>query len=148
MFQLVVHPEAQRWVPSEAYLSKLGEYFPDGKVSLWPRRMTATILGRPTVPYEFRAFTRNGEANVFVDPTETPQSIAWLMAHELCHQIVENSPTINAAFNDAKPVDMKPSSDEFHYVDAEERFCDGIATKLLGYRKDRAWWRKRVASRL
>lgn len=146
--QLVVHPEAAPWVPKEPYLRKLQAFFSDEKipmrVHLWPRRMVDRIIGRATKPYEFRAFTRGEDSHIFVDATETPQSIAWLIAHELCHRMVKSSPTLTAAFEDAKPLDLDPAGDAFHDVDTEERFCDGIATRILGYRQDRAWWRKRV----
>lgn len=148
MFQLAVHPEARPWVPKKPYLDQITSFFTSGNISLWPRHMAESVIGRPTKPYEFRAFSRGKDGHIFVDETETPQSIAWLMAHELCHQMVDDSPTLTAAFEDARPLDMKPASDAFHFVDSEERFCDGIATRLLGYRKDRAWWRERVASRL
>jgi hypothetical protein len=148
MFQLHVHPEAQAWVPHEPYMVKLNKFFSDPqipmKVTLWPRRLVDEVIGRPTKPYEFRAFTRGKESHVFVDETETPQSIAWLIAHELVHRMVDSSPTLSAAFADSRPVDMDPAGDEFHEVDAQERFCDGIATRLLGYRQDRAWWRRRI----
>lgn len=146
MFQLHVHPQARAWVPSKNDLSKLGSYFknPDMNVHIWPRSMAEQILGRKTKPYAFRAFTRGKDSHLFVDPTETPESIAWLMGHELTHQLIDKSPTVAQAFSDARAFDADPVGDTFHDIDPEERFCDGIATRLLGYRLDRAWWRKRT----
>lgn len=127
-------------------MHQLQGFFNDPKltVHLWPRHMVDRVIGRPTTPYEFRAFTRGDESHVFVDRTETPKSIAWLIAHELCHRMVNSSPTLSMAFDDAKPLALEASGDRFHEIDAEERFCDGIASRLLGYRQDRAWWRRRV----
>ncbi len=149
MFELGAHPEAQAWIPKEPELSKLRNFFvdPSMKVKIYPRSMVKQVLGRHAPSYAFRGFTRGDTSHLFVDSTETPKSIAWLMAHELTHQMVGKSPTLTAAFDDAKPLDMEPAGDPFHDVDAEERFCDGIATRLLGYRQDRAWWRRRLSRR-
>lgn len=146
--KVFVHREARPWVPSEADLAQIrsffGERLPGGQIYLWPRRLVDQVYGKPTKPLSFRAFTRAGRSNVFVDPSETDASVAFLMAHELCHQVVDRSPTLSMAFSDAKPAGVDRAGDEFHSVDAEERFCDGIANRLLGTRYDRSWWRRRL----
>jgi len=149
MFQLHVHPEARGWIPRKTQLDQLKSFFSDPNLSvkLWPRHMASQILGRPTKPYEFRAFTRDDESHVFVDPTETPESIAWLIGHELCHRLIDQNETLSNAFADARPLDIDPAGDTFHEIDSAERFCDGIATRLLGYRQDRTWWRKQIPKR-
>jgi hypothetical protein len=131
-------------------LRKLREYpafsDPSMKVYLHPRSHANRVLGKPKPPYAFRAFTRDGVSHIFIDGTETPQSLCWLIGHELTHQVIDKSPTVKAAMADAssRPTGLDPAGDEFHNVDAEERFCDGVATNLVGKRLDRAWWRERV----
>ena len=113
-------------------------------VHIWPRSMVEQILGRESKPYAFRAFTRGSDSHLFVDATETPKSIAWLTAHELTHQMVDRSPTVSEAFSDARAFDIDPAGDHFHDIDAEERFCDGVSSRLFGFRLDRDWWRERA----
>jgi hypothetical protein len=146
--RILVHPEARAWVPTRVDQEKILAYFgpkiDSGTVRILPRSLANQVLGRELAPYSFRAFTRDGVSNVFVDRTETPQSVAFLIAHELTHQAVDGSPTLEAAFADARMPRDTPWSDRFHHVDAEERFCDGVAGKLLGTWFDREWWRART----
>lgn len=145
MFSLTVHPGAEPWTPSPTDLAKLQSAFAnvEGQVHIWPRSVVDRITGRVMGPYAFRGFTRGPVSHLFVDYTETPRSITWLMAHELCHHTVHNNPTLHAAFNRAKP-DLAPASDRFHEIDPHELYCDGIASNILGYRLDRHWWRTRT----
>jgi len=146
VFTLDVHPQAKAWVPAPPQMAAMRRLFKDvqATVHIYPRSMANKILGRHAEPYAFRGFTRGTDSYLFVDPTETPRSIAWLMAHELSHRMVADTPTLKAAFTDARPHDVDPAGDHFHDIDPEERFCDGIATNLLGYRQDREWWRART----
>jgi hypothetical protein len=107
--------------------------------------MVDQVIGRATKSYAFRAFTRGNNSHLFVDFTETPQSIGWLMGHELTHQDIKQNPSLTQAFADSKPKNIDPAGDIFHEIDAEERFCDGISSRLLGCRFDRAWWRQQIA---
>lgn len=139
------------WLPRESDLSKIMAYFgkrlpSDSRVKIWPRSLIDEVMKRRTEPYSFRAVTRGNVSDVFVDETETPESIAFLIAHELTHQLVNNSPTVKSAFEEAKDPSMDKKSDEFHNCDAEERFCDGIAKGILGTWYDRAWWRNNTES--
>ena len=84
---------------------------------------------------------------VFVDPTETPDSVAWIIAHELSHQLVDEHPEVARMLDQAKTSEAHPASDRFHELDAEERLADGYATRLVGKRYDRSWWRKRAPER-
>lgn len=146
MFKLHVHPDTTSWVPRQAQMEALQRFFQgtETDVYLHPRSEANKVLGRHAKPYAFRAFTRGKESHLFVDFTETPESVAWLMAHELCHRMVDQTPTLENAFTEARPKDLEPAGDAFHDVDPEERFCDGIATNLMGYRMDRRWWRQRT----
>lgn len=149
--KLLVHREAVPWTPSDEDLEVLQSFYkeklPLAKAWLWPRRMADQVLGRRSRPYAFRAFTRGGDSHVFVDPSETRQSVTFLLGHELCHQLVAKSPTLQEAFADARPPGLARAGDLFHQRDPEERFCDGISERLLGYRFDRDWWRQRVGQR-
>lgn|GEM_PF-6126456 len=143
-----VHREACPWVPTDQDVSVLKGFFgprlPNGRLWIWPRRLASQILGRPAGPTDFRAFTRGDESHVFVDPSETRPSVSFIIAHELTHQLVDTSPTLSSAFADSSPRRTDRAGDRFHEIDAEERFCDGIANRLLGTRYDRSWWRRRV----
>lgn len=145
-FTLQVHPEAQPWQPSPQMLARLQSFFdePSMTLHLLPRRLADSTLGKPNPKHTYRAFTRGRDSYVFVDPTETKESVAWIMAHELTHQMVDRSPTLEAAFHDAMVPGEDRAGDRFHHVDPEERFCDGIATNLVGKRLDRDWWRART----
>jgi hypothetical protein len=144
--QLTVHAGAEAWLPTEAALAALRQRFPGPgfRVTLHPRIHVHQVHGGRTEPWAFRAFTRQGESHVFADGTETPASIAWLIAHELSHQAVLQNPEVRAAVREARPVDSGPQSDAFHRVDPEERIADGVATRLFGERLDRDWWRART----
>jgi hypothetical protein len=147
-FRIVAYPGTERWVRNSPCLRRVGEYFSDPSmvVHVYPRSMADQVLGKPKPPYTYRAFTRDGQSYVFVDRTETPRSICWLIAHELTHQLIDKSPTVKAAMSDAsaRRTNLDPAGDRFHQIDAEERFCDGIATNLVGARLDRDWWRQRT----
>ncbi len=147
--RIYVHREARPWVPAGEDLEQIRSFFgarlpEESRLWLWPRRLASTILGRSAERHAFRAFTRGLDSHVFVDASETPSSVAFLAAHELTHQLVGRSPTLRMAFDDSSPVRTDRASDLFHDLDAEERFCDGIANRLLGTRLDRKWWRRRV----
>jgi len=148
MLTITVHPEAKAWAPSERILTELRRRFPvDGIVQVLPRRMVNQVHGQASRPYAFRAFTRGDTSYVFTDGTETPDSVAWVIAHELSHQLVDDHPEVAQMLDASKPQDLNPAGDRFHQVDAEERLADGYATRLVGKRYDRAWWRKRAPER-
>lgn len=140
------HPLAALWSPPPDLRARLERRFPGESyvATLWPRCLVHDVTGRPTEPYAFRAFTRGDESHLFVDATETPESIAWLLAHELSHQIVNGHPDAERLLAAGRPTDQDSASDVFHRVDPEELLADGIATNLFGRRLDRGWWRERV----
>lgn len=147
--RIYVHPEARPWVPDPNQVAVIRNFFdeklPNGRAFLWPARLKSEILGRPASARTFRAFTRGSDSHVFVDRSETKPSVAFVLSHELTHQLVDRSPVLSAAFDDARPAGLGHAGDPFHAVDAEERFCDGIAARLFpGTRYDRSWWRRRV----
>jgi len=144
-FRLLVHPGCRPWVPERRDLDILRSAFdlPDVEVHLWPRAWIPEVIERPTQTYSFRAFSKEGRSHLFVDPTETKKSIAWLMAHELCHQRIRQEPSSREHLLEQRPP-LDPAGDPFHELDPEERTCDEIATGLLGIRLDRTWWRQRT----
>lgn len=150
-FHLVVHRDARPWLPSEDDLDRLRGHFPfpDVTVKLWPRREVDRVLGRRTTPYAFRAVSQGSTTDIFVDDTETPASIAWLLAHELGHHRVKRLPEIKTILEvtRADDADRSGQSDRFHELDPEERLVDGLATTILGTRYDRTWWRARTKER-
>jgi hypothetical protein len=128
-------------------MAKIWSFFRNLKhvnVSIWPRSMIDQVYGKPSYPYAFRAVSRNNEAILFVDKTETPDSIAWLLAHELAHHLIFSKPSWREELLKKRPAHLDPSGDAFHALDPEELAADDIATKILGTRFNRAWWRRRT----
>lgn len=142
--QIVVHPGAYRWAPSERDSDKLKRRFFNSTLHIWPRSEASRIVGRDLGPYAFRALTRGDVSHVFVDETETPESIAWLSAHELAHASLAKRDDVRQILELAAPRDAGPHDDLYHRLDPEEVWADGIATNLFGKRLDRSWWRKRT----
>jgi len=145
-FRLQVHPAAKTWAPDGEVLARLRAAYPYPEVTvhLWPRHMADQVSGRPGASGRaFRALSRGDDAHVFVDATETPASVAWLIAHELGHHKAKRE-GLHGAFEIGRPRDLDGASDRFHEVDPEERWADGLATRLTGQRFDRAWWRARA----
>jgi len=144
------HPGTEAWIPSASDLGRIGAWFDpklpeQATVEIVPRADVVRATGIEKPPWTFRAVTRDGVSWVLVDGTEDPKSVAFLIAHEACHQVVAVSPTVHAALAEARPRGVPRTSDLFHEDDPEEKFCDGIAANLLGYRRDRSWWRRRLA---
>lgn len=144
-FRLEVSPGAEPWAPSPAVLRILREAypFPGAVVRLMPRSL-AQREKPGSRPFSFRAYTGDSVTRVFVDATETPASIAWLVAHELGHHRVARDPGLRRSLRQARPRGVDPASDTYHHLDPEERYADGLATALMGTRLDRDWWRRRV----
>ena len=144
---LTFMPGTERWRPSPRYLKALAMAFPEGaSLTVYPRSEASRVLGRASEPYAFRAFTRGPDSFVFVDDTETPDSIAWLMAHELAHGQLEDAPRYRALL-DARSPRLDPQSDLFHELDPEERYADSVAHQVTRLSLNRAWWRDRVKGR-
>jgi hypothetical protein len=148
-FDVVVHPGAEPWAPDESVLRTMRMYFPlpDATVHLWPRHRVQEVSGRQVGRYDFRAFTRGNESNVFVDDTETRASVPWIMSHELAHQLLRTKPELHRKLRDGTPArvrELDRAGDLFHRVDPEEVYCDDVANRIVGKEYDRDWWRSRV----
>tara|TARA_R110000824_G_scaffold69223_2_gene178372 strand:+ start:110 stop:607 length:498 start_codon:yes stop_codon:yes gene_type:complete len=148
MFKLLIHKEARPWTPTDREIAMLKRAFdlPNTTLRIIPRRLIPTFHPQTTDPfaYEFRAFTRGPNSYVFVDGTENRHSIAWLMAHELCHVEIGENEFLRDKFDAMTPPNLDPRSDRFHALDPEERVCDERATNLFGTTFDRFWWRNEV----
>jgi hypothetical protein len=153
--RLVVHPRAEHWIPPGRLLEAIEGAWPGSRfvVHLYPRDMIADVLPeriwQGTAPYAFRAVNvpQPGGAHlayVFADDTETPDSIGWLIAHELTHQVIDELPDLERRLRARRPTRVDPRSDRFHEVDPEERACDRTAKRVTGLSLDRAWWRRRT----
>jgi hypothetical protein len=145
---LQIDPATTAWRPDDATLAKIGRIVSDDTnvtVRIWPRSLIGQVTGRAYLePYAFRARNVGGTMiDLFADRTETRESVAWLLAHELAHSRLAAFPEVRHELQQARPR-SDPASDHFHKVDPEERYCDGIATRIVGARLDREWWRKRV----
>lgn len=156
--KLRVHPDARRWRPSSQDLRAMGQ-------GLVQRSVTIRLLPRSKVKadwkknldrgkpfpgyYAYRAYTRGTTVTLFVDETETPESILWLLAHELAHVAVNGAPMLHEALRSIpKPRDYL-TSDEAHEAYPEEQLANLVADQwmvILGSQPglDRLWWRKRV----
>lgn len=155
-----VHPGAERWAISPATAQRLAcmlsrdltvEYVPRSALaSIWERDHGGTPL--PTKPYAFRAYSRDGNAVLFVDDTETPTSTLWLLLHELAHLELPRARLLHQAYRNMKRPAGYLTSDEGHEAHPEEQMANLIANQTLPKlvsnpgQYDRLWWRNRVRS--
>jgi len=146
--RLLASDAALPWVPPSALRQRLAARFsalPVDVVLVHRTELARTLPAHATAPaYAFRAVTTaDGRTIVLADPTETPSSIAWLIAHEARHQEIRQDPALLARYQAQRPAGLDPMGDRFHALDPEEIDCDTTATLLVGQRLDRAWWRAR-----
>lgn len=156
-------PAVRAWMPQATALSMISDHVvANVHVLLRPRADLAALWAwshpdNPALPrlpaYAFRAWCipSKNEIVILVDGTETPQSITWLLLHELVHRELRHSPLIAEALGRVRKPHNYLTSDDAHQAHPEERICDWIATiwyRKLGYappwRMDRRWWRARV----
>ncbi len=155
-------PNAANWLPAGTALRMInGHLAQEVHVRLWDRTdlAHAWAVGHPgqalpNLPrYAFRAWAepRTGNVHVLVDNTETPESVTWLLLHELAHHELRASPFVAGALAQTIRHPRYMTDDDAHQADPEERIADWIATRWfrqLGYppplRRDRHWWRARV----
>lgn len=155
--KIVAHPEAYRWMPPRDIIQKLGQFMhKEMCIRIFPRDMIFEVyndehpacLGEEDY-YKFRAYTSGSKATVFVDETETPDSVLWVILHELAHMDMKASSYLYKAYTWATPEDYN-ESDEAHERDPEEQMANLVATKWLGrlgreeFCYSRPWWRARV----
>jgi hypothetical protein len=157
MLKVIGHPEVYKWMPSREIICKLGKFMHKPMcIRVFPRDMVFEVYDSehpcpldPDGYYKFRAYTSGTKATVFVDDTETPESLLWVILHELAHMEMRASRYLLKAYTAATPPDYN-ESDEAHERDPEEKMANFIATEWLGqlgYDKicySRPWWRTRV----
>jgi hypothetical protein len=152
-------PGTEPWVPDPATLQRLACLLTsDVEVEIYPRMSVAPVWARehggdrsslPTDPYAFRAWSREGRAILFVDDTETKDSILWLLVHELAHLDLPHSRLLRSAYRDRVRHPDYLKNDQVHEADPEEQLANLVADEVvarLGRPSGlhRLWWRRRV----
>lgn len=154
---MFVAPGAEPWAPTPAELGPVACSL-RGSVSIqiWPRSMLPQIWRQDNGPrplpggsHGFRAYTRDHVVKIFVDPTETRDSILWLLHHELAHVGVTQTPGLVQSLRRAPREPGYPSRDDAHERHPEERHANAVADAWmmrLGRPTglDRVWWRRRT----
>lgn len=157
---LSVMPGAEPWAPKPSELSPVACSLRGSvQVQIWPRSQLLRVWAQdnpgkplPGGSHGFRAYTRDRVVKVFVDPTETRDSVLWLLHHELAHVGVTQTPGLVRSLRRAPRPAGYPHDDEAHECHPEERHANAVADAwmaLLGRPEglDRLWWRKRVSGR-
>ena len=157
MLTVTYTASADPWLPVQGVLAGVRKYLsPRTVLHLLPRSALPTTfereLGAPFEgsPYQLRAWAlkSRGEAWVFVDETETRDSVLWVLLHELAHLDLVGAGLLQAAVT--VPRTAAYDTDEGHEADPEERLANQVATAMLGKLTgcaralDRRWWRRRV----
>jgi hypothetical protein len=147
--RVVYHPNVYDWMPAPSWLASVGKMPPPGTVLEFIRRPEHP-LGKK---YPYRAVAqeqRNGSTDIriFVDETETPDSVKWLVLHELAHVLVTAQPTLAETLRSQPRPPGYPHDDDAHEAVLEEQLANTFADKhapVPGL--DRRWWRARTRSR-
>jgi hypothetical protein len=149
-----VHEGAEAWAPTSRFMDYVGSIaWPGTEVHLHPRKDVKRIFKKdnpydrfPAKPYAFRAWNVSGKdrIRIFVDETETPESVEWMVLHELGHSVVTHTPSLRYLRSIPKPANYA-TSDEAHASVPEEQWCNAYADKRARIPKlDRHWWRRRM----
>jgi hypothetical protein len=156
---LIIYPGAERWAPDADVMQRLSCLLTrDVVVEIAPRAQVRAIWqrdhgGRPMPdygPYAFRAYSRDGRAVIFVDPTETQASTLWLLLHELAHLEVASARMLKSAYRSMPKPPGYMTNDAAHEAHPEEQLANLVATRTLAHlglpprQLDRLWWRRRV----
>ena len=151
------HVDATDWCPNGDTINKLSQFFTKKvNVEIYPRHMVETVWSKDHCdkPYEkdyyaFRAYAGKDYCKIFVDETETKDSVLWVMLHELAHIALASAPYLFRGYRHLTPANYF-ESDEAHESDPEEKMANEIAVSwmdMLGYGKvcyPRHWWRQRT----
>lgn len=154
---LFCHVDATDWCPNGDIVNFLAKFFTkEVRVEIYPRSMVGTIWSKDheNKPYDkdyyaFRAYAGKNYCKIFVDETETKESVLWVLLHELAHISLSCAPYLFRAFRHLTPDDYF-ESDDAHERDPEEQMANSMAMSwmdMLGYGKvsyPRHWWRKRT----
>jgi len=154
MLTLTAHPGTENWAPPKEVAAALsGAVSGTYEIHLHPRREVAKVweADHPGKtydkdPYAFRAYQNGHTAYIFVDETETPESVMWLIGHELAHMnLRQQHPELWELYQRVTPTDYF-TSDEAHERDPEEQLANAVGEFFAGDDYPRTWWRKRVSS--
>jgi hypothetical protein len=154
---VTIHGQPATLIPDQVWASLAhGPYLSTGvSVEIVPRGLVRELWwrdqGAKSFPgdYAFRAYTRGNRVVLLSDATETPESLTWLLLHELAHVGVNASPYLQRAFRSRKRPAQYMTDDEAHERWPEEQLANHVADQLaphFGSRPglDRLWWRARV----
>ena len=140
--RVMADPGTEPWVPDAAWWAALSAKVPPGQ--------TVHIQRRPASNgYRYRAVNNGSKTIVYVDDAETPESVKWLLLHEMTHATINRCPAAaNIIRSQPKPKNYA-TSDEAHASVWEEQIANACADYLapsMGTYPglDRFWWRKRV----
>lgn len=128
------------WVPEYGWFSALAESSPSGQ--------TIEFRCRPMIDdYAYRGVNTGGYVQIIVDASETPESVKWLLLHEMAHSAVECTPFVHQLRAEPKPKGY-PWNDDAHEAVTEEKLANAVADTLaprFGTQPglNRRWWRAR-----
>ena len=151
------HVDATEWCPHGDVIQCLSTFFTKNvDIEIYPRSLLATVWEKDHPGkkynkdyYAFRAYAGKDYCRIFVDETETKDSVLWVMLHELAHIALATSPFLFKGYRHLTPEDYH-CSDNAHERDPEEQMANEIAMSwmdMLGYGKvsyPRHWWRNRT----
>lgn len=104
---------------------------------------------RPGAPYGYRGWCSYDHILLLWDETETPDSMEWLLYHELGHVACSRAKMFDMAMSRENEIEGRTAyawqDDEAHEEDSEERLVNRVATAHMdGIERARPWWRPRV----
>lgn len=146
------------WLPGADQVAAIGRLLTaPSRVDILPRAQLVQTWAsqhpaQPTIEAcQVRAWANkpSRRAWLFVDRSETRDSVLWLLGHELAHIELGLAPLLQAAVAAPHSADYL-TSDAAHEAHPEERFANQVGAAVLGMLTgrrqalDRLWWRKRA----
>lgn len=130
------------YVPSPEWLYEVGKRAVPGTTLVFRRRPEAPAAKK----YPYRAVAeRNGTVTLYVDETETKDSVKWLVLHELAHTLITAQPALAAQLRSQPRPNGYPYDDAAHEAVVEEQVANAYADLLAPVPGlDRRWWRRRT----
>jgi len=125
-------------------MAVLSEWVPEGQVVVFKRRPADS-------DYRFRAYNNGKETMIYVNETETPASVKWLLLHEMTHASLNAWPEAADIIRSIPKPANYATNDEAHASVWEEQIADGCADHLapsMGTLPglNRKWWRRKMAA--
>jgi hypothetical protein len=129
------------WLPEPEWFDQITMLVPSGQT-------VEFRLREPKDGYAYRGFHRGSYTLILVDLTETPDSVKWLLLHEMGHAAIDGAPYAAALRAIPKPPGY-PLNDDAHEACLEEQLANETADRwsiMLGGVPGlgRRWWRERV----